>query len=82
LAEVPCGESPQAWKQINQIQIYPNQIRSIQIKSNQIGENFIQIKSNEKVGFIWISGYLDKPRGCGLVQSQSTICPAEPAKSA
>lgn len=58
----------QACKQINPNQIYSNQIKFIQIKlnqikfiqikSNQIGYYFIQIKSNLKLRFIWISRFI------------------------
>jgi len=49
----------QACKQINRIQIYSDQIKSIQIKSNQMGHNIIQIKSNRDVQIyldIWLFG--------------------------
>jgi hypothetical protein len=47
-------------------------------KSNSNLSKSNQIKS-QKPGFIWISGYLDKRHGVGLVQLLSSICPVEPA---
>jgi NADPH:quinone reductase-like Zn-dependent oxidoreductase len=44
-----CVAPIKTCKQINQIQIYSNQIKFIQIKSNQIARPLIQIKSNRKV---------------------------------
>jgi hypothetical protein len=51
------ADHSQTCKQINQIQIYSNKIKFIQIKSNQIAPALTQIKSNRKAQ-IYLDNYL------------------------